>query len=250
MPDVSIPSRFLEEVPSRLIEDLGSPAPRRSSPARPTPPVSRRDRFGRQPAAGEADYETRHYSYEDEDQSVRPGSGSSGPATKFSTTRIAPASRPVSQPASGGGSIDNIANFFAARGSGSHGQSPASRTTGKTGLRQARAYATRNMAKEPSFAAKARGRCEDYSTISTARRKKAGGEIRPAGSSLRPRACNLVQRKAHSPPMADTSSITTSSNERRSSAPPARPPRQGQTYRPTWREQAKVKKAARGKVKR
>jgi DNA helicase-2/ATP-dependent DNA helicase PcrA len=28
MPDASIPSRFLEEVPSRLIEDLGSPAPR------------------------------------------------------------------------------------------------------------------------------------------------------------------------------------------------------------------------------
>jgi DNA helicase-2/ATP-dependent DNA helicase PcrA len=88
MPDVSIPSRFLEEVPSRLIEDLGSPAPRpQFSGSAYATPYPRRDRFGRQPAAGEADYETRHYSYEDEDQSVRPGSGSSGPAPKFSTSR-------------------------------------------------------------------------------------------------------------------------------------------------------------------
>ena len=138
MPDVSIPSRFLEEVPSRLIEDLGSPAPRpQFSGSAYATPYPRRDRFGRQPAAGEADYETRHYSYEDEDQSVRPGSGSSGPATKFSTTRIAPASRPVSQPASGGGSIDNIANFFAARGQRFARPKPGvPEPTGKTGLRQ------------------------------------------------------------------------------------------------------------------
>ncbi len=33
MPDASIPSRFLEEVPARLMEDLGSPLPRPQSPA-------------------------------------------------------------------------------------------------------------------------------------------------------------------------------------------------------------------------
>ena len=138
MPDVSIPSRFLEEVPSRLIEDLGSPAPRpQFSGSAYATPYPRRDRFGRQAAAGEAGFETRHYSYEDEDQSVRPGSGSRGPATKFSTTRIAPGSRPVSQPPSAGGSIDNIANFFAARGQRLARPKPdVPEPTGKTGLRQ------------------------------------------------------------------------------------------------------------------
>jgi DNA helicase-2/ATP-dependent DNA helicase PcrA len=138
MPDVSIPSRFLEEVPSRLIEDLGSPVPRpQFSGSAYATPYPRRDRFGRPPDAGEAGFEGRHYSYEDEDQSVRPGSGSRGPATKFSTTRIAPGSRPVSQPASGGGSIDNIANFFSARGQRFARPKPAvPEPTGKTGLRQ------------------------------------------------------------------------------------------------------------------
>ena len=41
MPDASIPSRFLEEVPARLIEDLGSPCRARSSPAPPTPRPTR-----------------------------------------------------------------------------------------------------------------------------------------------------------------------------------------------------------------
>ncbi len=149
MPDVSIPSRFLEEVPSRLIEDLGSPAPRprfsRSPYATPYPQRNR--------PTGEADYEARHYSYEDEDQtaqtaqsahsgpSAHPARGSRAGSTKFSTTRIAPDSKPVSRPASAGSSIDNIANFFAGR-SGAGGQKFARpkldvpEPTGKTGLRQ------------------------------------------------------------------------------------------------------------------
>jgi DNA helicase II / ATP-dependent DNA helicase PcrA len=112
MPDASIPSRFLEEVPARLIEDLGSPAarPQFSGSAYATP-YPQRNRFGRSndlAAAGE-----RHYSYEDEDQSAaNPRSG----AVKFSTTRIAPGSRPIARAASTGSSIDNIASFFAARG--------------------------------------------------------------------------------------------------------------------------------------
>src|SRR5258708_30631458 len=58
MPEVSMPSRFLEEVPGRLIEDLGSPrSSRRSAQAQ-------QDDFG-----------DSHYSYEDEDQSARPGIG-------------------------------------------------------------------------------------------------------------------------------------------------------------------------------
>lgn len=139
MPDASIPSRFLEEVPARLIEDLGSPAvrPQFSGSAYATP-YPQRNRFGRAndlPTDGE-----RHYSYEDEDQSA---ANPRAAATKFSTTRIAPGSRPIARAASAGNSIDNIASFFAARGQKiPSGQSfarpridlPA--PTGKTGLRQ------------------------------------------------------------------------------------------------------------------
>src|SRR6266849_3861824 len=70
MPDLSIPSRFLEEVPSRLIEDLGSPSPRpQFSGSAYATPYPQRNRFGRPAVAGEADFEGQHYSYEDEDQS-------------------------------------------------------------------------------------------------------------------------------------------------------------------------------------
>jgi DNA helicase-2/ATP-dependent DNA helicase PcrA len=136
MPDASIPSRFLEEVPSRLIEDLGSP------PARPqfsgssyATPYPQRGRFG-QPA-NVADTGERHYSYEDEDQTA--SSGSYGGANKFSTTRIAPGSRPVGGVVSAGGSIDNIASFFAGRGGSQKFTRPKldiPAPTGKTGLRQ------------------------------------------------------------------------------------------------------------------
>jgi len=139
MPDASIPSRFLEEVPSRLIEDLGSPVPRpQFSGSAYATPYPQRNRFGRAndfPSDGE-----RHYSYEDEDQTA---SSRRGAATKFSTTRIAPGSRPIERPASTGGSIDNIASFFAARGqkipSGHSFPRPKldlPTPTGKTGLRQ------------------------------------------------------------------------------------------------------------------
>ena len=150
MPDVSIPSRFLEEVPSRLIEDLGSPVPRpQFSGSAYATPYPRRDRFGRQAAAGEALFETHHYSYEDENQSAESAHGATSPggphpasrsragSVRFSTTRIAPGSRPVSQPASAGGSIDNIANFFAARGQRfARPKLDVPEPTGKTGLRQ------------------------------------------------------------------------------------------------------------------
>jgi DNA helicase-2/ATP-dependent DNA helicase PcrA len=140
MPESSIPSRFLEEVPSRLIEDLGSP------PARPqfsgsayATPYPQRKRPGWPDAAEEAE---RHYSYEDEDQTARTAqsthnaSGSSlrPAAGKFSTTRVAPGSRPVS---AAGSSVDNIANFFAARGQKfSRPKLDIPQPTGKTGLRQ------------------------------------------------------------------------------------------------------------------
>src|SRR6266849_6129907 len=53
MPEESIPSRFLEEIPQHLFEDIGGTS-----------------RPKQQPAAS-YDFGEKHYSYEDEDQSVR-----------------------------------------------------------------------------------------------------------------------------------------------------------------------------------
>ena len=133
MPEAGIPSRFLEEVPSRLIEDLGSP------PARPqfsgsayATPYPQRHRFGRPTESDDA--VERHYSYEDEDQTAQAGgSPHRPPANKFSTNRVAPGSRPVSA----AGSVDNIANFFAARGKTfTRPKLDIPAPTGKTRLRQ------------------------------------------------------------------------------------------------------------------
>jgi DNA helicase-2/ATP-dependent DNA helicase PcrA len=148
MPDASLPSRFLEEVPSRLIEDLGSPAAQpqfstsQFSGSAYSTPYPQRSRFGHHNHSGD-EAGDRHYSYEDEDQSVSGSAKSRTPASKFSTTRIAPGSRPIARPAATGSSIDNIASFFAARGqkipTGQNFTRPKidlPAPTGKTGLRQ------------------------------------------------------------------------------------------------------------------
>lgn len=131
-PENTVASRFLEEVPSRLVEDLGSP------PARPqfsgnyggvyATPYPKANRFGR----GEQEGGERHWSYEDEDQS------GGRPATSYAASRFRGGSGTTT---GGSGSLDNIASFFAGRG-----QKPGAKPggpkleietpTGKTGLRQ------------------------------------------------------------------------------------------------------------------
>jgi len=81
MPDASVPSRFLEEIPPSLFEDLGAP---------------------RTGAAARVEHESSHYAYEDEDQSVS------------WAARQKPARPRYSGPTYN--SIDNIAEFFASRG--------------------------------------------------------------------------------------------------------------------------------------
>jgi DNA helicase-2/ATP-dependent DNA helicase PcrA len=120
MPEASIASRFLEEVPSRLVEDLGSPAmqPRFSGSAYATPYPQR----GQRPGAEEGE---RHYSYEDENQD----------AGVRAAARAAVGGRNPTPT----GSLDNIATFFAGR-AGAAGQKFARpkldipTPTGKTGL--------------------------------------------------------------------------------------------------------------------
>jgi len=121
MPEASMPSRFLEEVPSRLTEDLGSP--------RPTPSWSGGgdSRYGGSRYGQRRDpYEEgeRHYSYEDEDQSgsrgrpqQRYGAGGSGGGGRS------------------GSSMDNIASFFSQRGQKvSRPKMDLPEPTGKTGM--------------------------------------------------------------------------------------------------------------------
>jgi DNA helicase-2/ATP-dependent DNA helicase PcrA len=87
MPDASVPSRFLEEVPPQLLEDVGLPGHHKAV------------------IHSDGDYASVHYNYEDEDQSAsyerqetpvrRKTGGYTGP--KYN-------------------SIENIAEFFASRG--------------------------------------------------------------------------------------------------------------------------------------
>jgi DNA helicase-2/ATP-dependent DNA helicase PcrA len=123
LPEASVPSRFLEEVPAPLLEELGS---RRSSTARagtgyvgtaaPARPA------GRSPAYAE----TTHYSYEDEDQSSA-WSGGSQPNHR--------AQKPTA-PAKPYNSIENIAEFFASRGKKfTLPKTPVEEPTGRRGFR-------------------------------------------------------------------------------------------------------------------
>jgi DNA helicase II / ATP-dependent DNA helicase PcrA len=137
MPESSIASRFLEEVPSRLVEDLGSP------PARPqfsgseygsgyggayATPYPKGNRFGRPNSEGG----DRHYSYEDEDQS-----GERGGARPSGLPGVNNRAGYTGKTAAPGQSIDNIASFFAARGQKiSRPKLEVEAPAGKTGLKQ------------------------------------------------------------------------------------------------------------------
>jgi DNA helicase-2/ATP-dependent DNA helicase PcrA len=100
LPEASVPSRFLEEVPAPLIEELGTKSARAgtshvgtAAPGRPA---------GRNPAA-----ESTHYSYEDEDQST---------AWHDRGAVLAQSRQKPTAPAKPYNSIENIAEFFASRG--------------------------------------------------------------------------------------------------------------------------------------
>jgi ATP-dependent DNA helicase UvrD/PcrA len=122
LPEASVPSRFLEEVPIQLIEELGA---RRTAASRGTNYVGTGTLArpaGRSPAAFDADV---HYSYEDEDQSAN-WNRSSGQSTRPKSTSPA---RPYN-------SIENIAEFFASRGKKfTVPKIPVEAPTGKRGFR-------------------------------------------------------------------------------------------------------------------
>jgi DNA helicase-2/ATP-dependent DNA helicase PcrA len=122
LPEASVPSRFLEEVPAPLFEELGR---RRGSLARRGTGTAVRP-AGPSPTDYEA--ESTHYSYEDEDQSAawHAGDGSRGNARAAKPT---PQARPYN-------SIENIAEFFASRGKKfTVPKTPVAEPTGKRGFR-------------------------------------------------------------------------------------------------------------------
>jgi DNA helicase-2/ATP-dependent DNA helicase PcrA len=112
MPEASLPSRFLEEIPAELMEDL---SPVR---ARPTSWSSGSNGRGRS-AYGDDDMESsRHYSYEDEDQRARV---SSSAGSRYGGGFAA---KPAGKAAAPGGSLDNIAQFFSAKGKSGYAPRP------------------------------------------------------------------------------------------------------------------------------
>jgi DNA helicase-2/ATP-dependent DNA helicase PcrA len=119
LPEASVPSRFLEEIPPQLVEDLGTS--RRSSSgesrARVGTGVFARPE-GRSPVAPSTNA---HYAYEDEDQSAV-------------WAARAKARQPAATPKYN--SIDNIAEFFASRGKKfSLPKVPVEELKGKKGFR-------------------------------------------------------------------------------------------------------------------
>ncbi len=165
MPDATVASRFLEEIPSRLMEDLGSPGMqpqfgnssygdrysrdsgnRFSGSAYSTPyPQSgaqaggNRPRFGRPTETDDA--VAAHYSYEDEDQTAQTAPGNTRPAAGYAQNRFASTRPAAGKPAPAGNSIDNIASFFGARGQAAARGNARPKLdipppTGRTGLRQ------------------------------------------------------------------------------------------------------------------
>jgi len=119
LPEASVPSRFLEEVPAGLIEEVGTGRRARGSAA----PAGR----GR-PSPHEHRHGETHYSYEDEDQSAVWGGGDYAQRSVRPTKPTTPP-RPYN-------SIENIAEFFASRGKKfTISKPPVEEPTGKRGFR-------------------------------------------------------------------------------------------------------------------
>ena len=119
MPEASVASRFLEEVPNRLVEDLGSPTDtaggmygHRYGSLGGTNGGSRfANKWGKN---NTDDGVERHYSYEDEDQSgSRPSTAAGKPRTNYGL-QFSGQTKTAKTP----DSIDNIATFFGGGGNG------------------------------------------------------------------------------------------------------------------------------------
>jgi DNA helicase-2/ATP-dependent DNA helicase PcrA len=141
-PEASLASRFLEEIPGRLIENLGSPMGSRGVSGNAWGGgFGSNYRTGLAAGAGD-DFGGGHYSYEDEDQSSSGGSSGGAPGRTPRNAPYAgvkanpyPSAKPMVWPPqqkAGGAdagkpaekkpdSLDNIAQFFGGRSGGGGG---------------------------------------------------------------------------------------------------------------------------------
>ena len=120
MPEASVPSRFLEEIPQHLFEEIGTNVPQHRAAAFQT-----------------YDFGEKHYTYEDEDQSAnRYGSASRAAAKK------------KSHPGNSYNSVDNIAEFFASRGKKFTAASP---TRGNQSPSSSRSFRPGQKVKHPKY---------------------------------------------------------------------------------------------------
>jgi DNA helicase II / ATP-dependent DNA helicase PcrA len=138
LPEASVPSRFLEEVPAPLIEELATRRARQGTAGVGTGYVGTGTLArpgGRSPAAF-ADEASTHYSYEDEDQSSSWQQGPSGDRSPRQSGGAKPRSSSPTAPARPYNSIENIAEFFASRGKKfTVPKTPVEEPTGKRGFR-------------------------------------------------------------------------------------------------------------------
>jgi len=104
LPEASVPSRFLEEVPAELLEEIGTPRRRQASAWTGTAGRGVAPRQAARSAADDTHFGDTHYAYEDEDQSA---------ASKPPAAGKPRATGPVGSKYN---SIDNIAEFFASKG--------------------------------------------------------------------------------------------------------------------------------------
>ncbi len=111
MPEQSIPSRFLEEVPSELIENLGGRGPAWSTPAYRPAYGGGRQRWG-DGSSGRA-----HFNYEDESQEIALHATHQRSAPVGKSAQAPPKSKGAGAPPSEG-SLDNIARFFGSKSGG------------------------------------------------------------------------------------------------------------------------------------
>jgi DNA helicase-2/ATP-dependent DNA helicase PcrA len=129
LPEASVPSRFLEEVPAPLIEELGTPRRSRSAVGAGACWIGSGQALST-PSRSEDDTSA-HYSYEDEDQSTSwRGRDNAGNVAANRSRQKPPA------PAKPYNSIENIAEFFASRGKKfTVPKTPVEEPTGKRGFR-------------------------------------------------------------------------------------------------------------------
>ena len=103
LPEASVPSRFLEEVPANLVEEIGGSKRRAWMGAYPSQGARAGTSGANRPSRHGDEHTSTHYSYEDEDQSAA--------WVRERAERAKPTYSGKSY-----NSIDNIAEFFASRG--------------------------------------------------------------------------------------------------------------------------------------